>query len=266
MPSRERLYRTEAIVLRRSDWGEADRLLTLFTPELGKLRVLAKGVRRLRSRKAGHLELFTRSNLLVAKGRDLHIVTQAETVDAYRPARDDLLRTTYACYVAELVDQFTLDGAENRPLYNLLAQALGWVGSSHDLAATARYVELAVLDLVGYRPELFRCVRRGEAVQAEDQFFSVSEGGAVCPRCGPGQVAGVQPISMSALKFLRYFQTSPYLTAMAASVRPAVHVELERVMLRYLTHQLERRLKSVDFLRRVRLPVADSSEPVTAEA
>lgn len=267
MPSRERLYRTEAIVLRRSDWGEADRLLTLITPGLGKIRALAKGVRRLRSRKAGHLELFTRSALLIAKGRDLDIVTQAETLDAYRPAREELVRATYACYLAELVDQFTLDGTENRLLYQLLADALGWVGASTDLAASARFVELRILDLVGYRPELFRCVRRGEAIQAEDQFFSVSEGGVVCPRCGPGQVPGVQPISMSALKFLRYYQSSPYAMAMAASLRPSVHAEMERVTLRYITHQLERQLKSVDFLRRVRLPVpGPSPEPHAAQA
>ncbi|MBI4630353.1 MAG: DNA repair protein RecO [Chloroflexi bacterium] len=92
MPSRERTFRTEAIVLRRKDFGEADRILTLFTPELGKIRAVAKGIRKPASRKAGHLELYTRSRLLVAKGRDMDIVTQAETVESYRPLREDLLR------------------------------------------------------------------------------------------------------------------------------------------------------------------------------
>ncbi len=93
---RERLYRTEAVVLKRSDFGEADRLLTLYTPRLGKCRVLAKGVRRLTSRKAGHLELFTHAQLLVAKARSLDIVTQAETIDAYANLRKDLLRASRA--------------------------------------------------------------------------------------------------------------------------------------------------------------------------
>ncbi|MFQ5886561.1 MAG: DNA repair protein RecO, partial [Anaerolineae bacterium] len=84
---RERLYRAEAIVLRRMNLGEADRLLTLYTPEWGKIRVVAKGVRKPTSRKAGHLELFTHSRLLIAKGRSLDIVTQAETITPFLPLR-----------------------------------------------------------------------------------------------------------------------------------------------------------------------------------
>ena len=96
MPARDRTYRTEAVVLRRKDFGEADRVLTLLTPEHGKVRVVAKGIRKPASRKAGHLDLFMRSKLLVAKGRDLDIITQAETMSAYRPLREYLLRGAYA--------------------------------------------------------------------------------------------------------------------------------------------------------------------------
>ncbi|HEX9029302.1 MAG TPA: DNA repair protein RecO, partial [Anaerolineales bacterium] len=80
MPPRERSFRVEAIVLRHQDWGEADRLLSLYTPDMGKVRTIAKGVRKMRSRKAGHLEPFTRSSLLMARGRDMLIITQAETL------------------------------------------------------------------------------------------------------------------------------------------------------------------------------------------
>ena len=94
----------EAVVLRHSNWGEADRLLSLFSREAGKLRAVAKGARKIRSRKAGHLEPFTRVRLMLAHGRDFWIVTQAETVDAYLPLREDLLRTAYGAYVLELLD------------------------------------------------------------------------------------------------------------------------------------------------------------------
>lgn len=258
MPSRERVYRTEALVLRRSDWGEADRLLTLFTPERGKLRALAKGVRKLHSRKSGHLELFSRSALLIAKGRDLDIVTQAETVDAYRPVRDDLQRAATACYLMELVDRFTADGSENRALYDLAVAALGWIGAAAMPAATTRYVELHLLEHAGFKPELFHCVGCGRTIQAEDQFFSPSLGGAVCPQCGP-TAAEAGPISMPALKLMRYFQTHTYdaaAEAITALARPGVEIEVERALQRYITYHLERRLKSVDFLRRVRAEAA----------
>lgn len=163
VPARERTYRTEAIVLRRKDFGEADRILTLYTPARGKVRAIAKGIRKPRSRKAGHLELFTRSQLLLATGRDLDIVTQAEMVDAYRPLREELLRGAYAGYLVELLDRFTPDAEENDELYSLLREGLTWASTAPDLALAARYYELQLLGLAGYQPQLQRCLEIGRA-------------------------------------------------------------------------------------------------------
>jgi DNA repair protein RecO (recombination protein O) len=255
VPPRERTYRTEAIVLRRKDFGEADRVLTLLTPELGKVRAVAKGIRKPRSRKAGHLELFTCSRLLVAKGRDLDIVTQAETVQAYRPLREGLLRGAYAAYAVELLDKFTPDAQENRELYELLRAALGWLCDAPDLALalTMRYYELHVLGLAGFQPQLRQCVVCGRALVAEDQFFSAAEGGAVCARCGKERTAhGLLPISMDALRYLRYLQANSYPRVRALKIRPGVLAEVEHVLARYITHILERQLKSVEFLKLIR--------------
>ncbi|MBM4425009.1 MAG: DNA repair protein RecO [Chloroflexi bacterium] len=251
MPSRERTFRTEAIVLRRKDFGEADRVLTLFTPEAGKIRAIAKGVRKPASRKAGHLELYTRSNVLLAKGRDMDIITQAETVQAYRPLREDLLRSTYGSYCIELLDQFTPDEAENKPLYDLLTQALGWLAEARDLALATRYYELQLLGMAGYQLELFYCVVKGEKIAAEDQFFSPAEGGAVCPACGENR-QGAFPISLNALKVLRFMIRSPYDALRELKLSASAHHELERVTQRTITYHLERQLKSVEFLKQVR--------------
>jgi DNA repair protein RecO (recombination protein O) len=251
VPARERTYRTEAIVLRRKDFGEADRVLTLFTPELGKVRVVAKGIRKPRSRKAGHLELFTCSRLLLAKGRDLDVITQAETVRAYRPLREDLLRGAYAAYAVELLDRFMPDEQENAELYALLREMLGWLCGPHDLALTARYYELQLLGLAGFQPELRQCVAAGEKIVAEDQFFSPEAGGVVCPRCGEN-LPGSLPISLSALKVMRYFQAKDFAAALAVKVRPVVQAEVEHLLFLYIRHILERQLKSVDFLKLIR--------------
>ena len=209
MPSRERTFRTEAIVLRRKDFGEADRILTLFTPESGKIRAIAKGIRKPRSRKAGHLELYTRSNLLLAKGREMDIVTQAVTVESYRPLREDLLRSTYGSYCVDLLDKFTPDEAENKSLYDLLAKALGWLADARDLALATRYYELQLLGMAGYQLELFYCVVKGEKIAAEAQFFSPAGGGVVCPKCGEKH-DGILPMSLNALKVLRHMIRNPY--------------------------------------------------------
>ncbi len=96
-------------MLRHADYGEADRLLTLYTRQLGKTRALAKGARKIASRKAGHIEPFTHVKLQLAKGRDMPLVTQADTVDAYQALREDLILTSQAAYVLELLDRFTYE-------------------------------------------------------------------------------------------------------------------------------------------------------------
>jgi DNA repair protein RecO (recombination protein O) len=254
---RERTYRTEAIVLRRKDIGEADRILTLFTPQRGKVRAVAKGIRKPRSRKAGHLELFTCTRLLLAVGRDLDIITQAEVLDPYRPLRDDLLRNAYGAYMVELLDRFTPDAEENAELYDLLRQGLTWAATADHLGLAARYYELHLLGLAGYQPQLRRCVVCGRELAAEDQYFSALEGGVVCPSCAKegamGQGApGRLRLSLAALKLLRYMQGNPYAKVAALSVSSRTQTEVEFLLARYITETLERQLKSVEFLKLIR--------------
>ena len=204
-----RSIRTEAIVLRQQVFGEADRILTLLTPNRGKVAAIAKGVRRISSRKAGHLDLFMRADVLLSIGRNLDIINQAQSIDSFRLLREDLLRSSYASYCVELLDRFTPDGETNHELYRLLADTLSRVNGSDDLALTARYYELHLLTIVGFRPELEHCLGAGELVKPEDQYFDSLSGGVLCPRCG-SQRPGARPISMSALKVMRFLQRSTY--------------------------------------------------------
>lgn len=251
MPRAERNIRVESIVLRHRDWGEADRLLVLYTRERGKLRAVAKGVRRLRSRKAGHLQPFTRVTLMLAAGRDLWIVTQAEAVDVYLPIREDLLLTGYAAYVVELLDRFTFEEGENRLLFQLLADTLKRIASEPEVETAVRYYELHLLDLLGFRPELFECVSCHAPILPENQFFSNLLGGAVCPKC-QARVPDAYPVSMTALKFMRHYLRSSYAVARRAVAPPGPHSEIEALLQRYLTYLLERGLKTPSFLREIR--------------
>jgi DNA repair protein RecO (recombination protein O) len=264
VPFRHRTYRTEAIVLRRKDIGEADRILTLLTPGGGKVRVIAKGIRKPRSRKAGHLELFTRTKLLLAVGHDLDIITQAEVVDAYRPVREDLLRSAYAGYMVELLDRFTPDAQENPDLYELLTQGLEWAATARDLGLAARAYELHLLSEAGFQPQLYRCIACGRALLPEDQFFSAHGGGVVCALCGVPHAqperdpleghlrAGLLPLSLGALKVLRFMQSNPYPKVAALNISAATQSQIEYLMARYITVILERQLKSVEFLKLIR--------------
>lgn len=251
MADRFRSQRVEAIILRHIDWGEADRLLWILTRQMGKLRVVAKGVRKPRSRKAGHLEPFIRAHLQLAWGRDMHIVTQAETISPHLTLREDLVRMGYAAYVVELLDRFTYEEGEHQPLYRLLADTLERLNEEPEPLFAVRYYEVRLLELIGFRPQLLQCIRCETEIKPEDQFFSPELGGVLCPRCGRGY-PGARPITMSALKTLRHFQRSGYSEARRLHLSGTVAHELENLMGHYLTYLLERNLNTPAFIRRVR--------------
>jgi DNA repair protein RecO (recombination protein O) len=264
MSRRQRVYRTEVIVLRRTDFGEADRLLTVLTPERGKLRLVAKGVRKPTSRKSGHVELFSYGQFLVAMGRDLDIVTQAETLEPFLALREDLMRTTYAYYMAELADAFSAERDENQPLFDLLKDALGWLceidtgangssdqGLARALPLLARYYELHLLALAGYQPQLFVCGGCKKQLEPETNYLSAPGGGVYCRRCGFDRV-GASELSVNALKVLRFLQTCDWETCQWLRLSPATLAETERVLHHYITYHLERSLKTVDFIHRLR--------------
>src|SRR5574340_17140 len=246
MTRQERTIKVEAVVLRHTDWGEADRILGIYTREAGKLRAIVKGARKLQSRKAGHLEPFTRVQLMLARGRDLWIITQAETVDAFLPLREDLQRIGQASYVVELLDRFSYEEGPNRLMYSLLVDTLGRLAGVDEPFLAVRYYELHMLDLLGFRPELVNCVRCGGLIQAQDQFYSVLLGGILCPNCGPFELSA-RAISVQALKFLRHIQRSSFTAAAKAQIPPSIQSEMEAVLQNFMTFHLERTLNSPAF-------------------
>ncbi len=246
----ERLYRTEAIVLRERDYAEADRILTLLTPN-GKLTAIARGIRRAISRKAGQLILFARAQLLLARGRELDTITQAESLETYEGLRQDLVRFGYACYVGELVERLAQEEEENRPLYDLVNETLRHIAEGRDPRLWTRYFELRLLSLGGYRPELFTCVGCGRALAPETNFFSLEQGGLLCPTCGAANPRA-KAVSVNAQKVLRYLQTHDEAEVAVLSLTPATHAEVEGLLQAYLEYTLERELRSATFLERLR--------------
>jgi DNA repair protein RecO (recombination protein O) len=251
MPKPIHTLRAEVIVLRHTDWGEADRLLVLYSRENGKLRAIAKGIRKIHSRKAGHLEPFTRAAVLLAHGRDFWIVTQAETVDSYPAFKEDLVRLGYASFIVELLDRFTYEEGENRALYQLLVETLKYAASEGDAFNAVLYYQVRLLDLLGFRPLLFECARCGKEIKQQDQFFSALDGGVVCPECSRG-LQGGKPVSMRALRILRHYQRSSYEEARRVNIAGVVRSELETLLQYDFTYLLERGLNTPDFLKKVR--------------
>lgn len=246
---RERVYRTEAIVIRRSDFGEADRLLTLITPQ-GKRRVIAKGARKTTSRLAGHIELFTHTTLLLAVGRNLDIVTQSTILHSFDTLRGDLRRIGAAYYAAELIDRLTEEEDENRPAFALLAAALAALDTTRNVDLVLRFYELHLLGYLGYRPHLYHCAICQEPLTEAADSFSLSAGGVLCPNCAPGDRSALA-MSLNAFKLLRFLQAQPLEAIERLNISPIVRAEVEQLLRAYIRRILERDLKSVAFLEEV---------------
>jgi DNA repair protein RecO (recombination protein O) len=253
---RPRVYKTQAIVLRQRKLGEADKIVTLYTAHGGKVDAVAKGVRRTKSRLAGHLEPLTLGSYLLAEGRELDIVTQAETVDAFAAMRDDLERVSRGLYCAELVERLTPERSEGNPIFRLLQQTLGYLSTeaSYDLAV--RRFELRLLGELGYHPALINCAVCDRRLEPVENYWSVSAGGAVCPTCSDESLR-LAPLSLNALKMLRLLARAPFEEAARVRISGHLAAELESDLTDYVRYVLERDVRSARFVETLRtLPTA----------
>ena len=236
---RQRLYRTEIIVIKRIDVGEADKILTLYTPHRGKVRAIAKGVRRPESHLAGNVELFVRANALLARGRNLDIVTQAETLDAYKGMRTELVRMETAFYLGELLDGLTEEGLPNEAAYALLTECLTALAAGADPEHIARYYECRLLTCMGYRLELSECVNCRRPLEPVTNRFSAAAGGVLCPDCQTADPAA-QSLSVNALKVFRLIAREPLTALLRVRLSPELRAELEAVGHATVRQHLER--------------------------
>jgi DNA repair protein RecO (recombination protein O) len=242
-----RVYKTTGIVLRQRRLGEADKILIILTPNLGKLEAVAKGVRRPRSKLAGHVEPLTHTSFLIAQGRTLDIVTQAQGIDVFLPLREDLERLGRALYAVELADRFTAERQESYPIFRLLLETLRRLAEQPDLDTVLRYYEMRLLDYAGFRPQLDRCVSCGAALEPTTNYWSASGGGVLCP-ASVAEEELARPLSVNALKVLRLMQGSSFAEVARVAIPPSLAAELERHLWEYLRYVLERDIRSADFI------------------
>jgi len=252
MPPLPRVYATPAIVLRQRKLGDADKILTLYTARRGKVDAVAKGVRKARSRLAGHVEPLTHATFMLARGKTLDIVTQVQTIESFRSLRDDLDRLSRAVYACELLDQFTEPQEEHFDLYRLLLDTLRRIATRDEIDMPLRYFEMALLDEMGYRPELEDCVGCRRPLAAEMNYWNAGAGGVACPLCRAAE-ATLRAISPNALKVLRLLLHGSFADVAGVRIDASLAVELERALLEYVRWVLERDVRSaglIDVLRR----------------
>lgn len=249
-PSRERVYHTDAIILTRFDLGEADRILSVLTPTLGKLRVIAKGVRRPTSRFASHTELLSLTHLTLAKGRDLDVVSGAQLRSGHWSVRDDLDALGSASHCVELIETLVQERDSHPALYRALRSALELLDSGANPRLIGRWFELTVLAAVGFRPSLYQCVSCARDVDAEPNLLSGRSGGMLCPNCRSADVQA-PALGVAAQKLLRVLDRDGITTALRLTVPDEVIAEMGDALHAFTKHHLERDMRSLRVLRRV---------------
>jgi len=222
-------YPADAVVLRRLDYGEADRILTLLTREHGKLAVIAKGSRRAKARMGNGLDLFTRSQMMLAKGRNLDVVAQAERRGDVRNISGDL----HDVFELVVLTIERLNAPERSP------------------RAEGAWFLMRILELLGYQPQLVDCASCNEALPEAAAWFSPLLGGLLCRKCGAHDQAG-SPVSVNGLKVLRVMAAGD--AALYDRLRLSVDLlhEVEQALEAQLEYHLDRHLKSIEFIRSIR--------------
>lgn len=242
------VYKAEGIVIRRTNLGEADRLITLFCRDQGKVVAVAKGARKLKSRFAGRLELFSHVRVLLAVGRTLDVVSQVEVVGAFGPLREDLDRLGFAAYAVELVDRATADREPSPEIFNNLRVALELMEHT-DPELVALWFALHLLAYSGYAPAMDRCQVCGRPVQGGAPF-SYALGGVLCEADHHRDPDAV-PASAGVLGAMGYLQHAEPAALGRLVLDRRLRAEAGGLLQRYAEYRLETKLKAPGVIRRL---------------
>lgn len=231
------LYRDEGVVLRTLRLGEADRIVTIATPDHGKVRAVAKGVRRTKSRIGARVEPLTHVTLLLWKGRELDVITGVEVLDPFRALRSDLDRSMSAMTMLEIVDQVAVEAHPMPEIFNMLVRALRTL-EEHPSPALLGAFCWKLLALEGLGPRVDACTRCETAGPLV--AFDAGEGGFLCHACRRGQA-----VSADAFELVRLVLSGGLSRALAAGAEdPSSAAEIEHLGLAALEHHLDRRLRT----------------------
>ena len=243
-------FKTSAIIIKTLDYGESDRIITLYTSDFGKIKGIAKGAKRSRRRFSNALELFTLSRLIFFDKREWGLVRLegCDIVDAFPAIRDDIRKIAFGCYFAELVDEMTAEREVNPDLFKALRTFLSLLSDGETNTQILRVFEIRLLSLLGYRPELNRCLRCNEPFEpGEGARFSVKKGGLLCEKCSRGYIDLI-PVSLGTAKMLNLAVEMELSNVHRLKFSKQALSEGEAILSAFIQYHTNKELKSKKFL------------------
>ncbi|SHM05983.1 DNA replication and repair protein RecO [Caldanaerovirga acetigignens] len=243
------VYTTEAIVVGYRDFREADRILTLFSPERGKIHAVARGVRQPRSPLMAGTQLFSYSKFLLVEGKNLDSVSQCELKESFFKIREDLDRMAYGAYFAELLRISTRECEKSEEVFRFFLKTLFLLEVWEDLKIMARTFELKLMALQGFKPQIFCCVNCG-GKGLEKVWFSSILGGTLCEKCKSKDNKAIK-ISKEALSVMRQILKKRFEELIELKLSEDIKNELKEAILDFVLHQLERKPRTLCFLEEI---------------
>ena len=244
---RSRTLKTQAIILRSFEDGEADRTVIILTPEVGKLKARVRGARKINSRLGGHTDLLNLTNLNVGLGNHSNVITAADSLNSFVNLKSNLERLAIAIYLAELMNALIPEGVPHRSIFFLLLNALEELNKNKDPLIISRYLELKALEETGYKQELYRCVLCNTNIQPNQHSYVPSFGGVVCSECtvNPSELC---TLSLNSLKVLRHFDRNRLSDALSIHLDNHIEYEIEKILEQSITWILEKQSKARKFV------------------
>jgi DNA repair protein RecO (recombination protein O) len=250
------IYKEEAIILRSMPFGEADRILTLFTRGAGKVAAIAKGVRKPTSRLRGAVQLFSHTHLVLYGGKTLDTITQGDSDETFSFIEQDLDRLAAASCFAELVDRLTMERQPQPKLFQLLLTAMRTLEGA-DPELLGRIFEAKLLDALGYRPQFEGCVMghhddrqvlQSGGTIAGPVWFSIERGGVLCPACA-ANCPGALTLSPPTVAALTFFLRSPLDRAVRVRMEKRNRLELASFLHSFICYHGDVKPRSWQFAR-----------------
>jgi DNA repair protein RecO (recombination protein O) len=242
-----KLIRTQGVVLRYVNRNEADRILTVLSPKLGKITVLARGCRKPKSKFLAFSQLFCYGDLILQPYREIFILNQAEVLNSHFDIRNDVIRLSYAVYMANLTEETATSGESNFPLFKLLLNGLAFISyADRDPGDLVLIYELKLLSLIGYRPSLESCIICGDDFSGRLQF-NLENGGIACGKCSAAGYAGIS-VSSDTIKTMDTILNTDYKNSAVIPISPQVKEEMNRILPVYIEQKLQVLIKSRNFI------------------
>lgn len=245
-------YKTKGIIIKRSDLGEADKIITAFSDSDGKIKGKAKGIRFVLAKNAGHLELFNYSDLMMVKSQgEIEKIATASTIESFQNIRKDLKKTALAYYFCELVDTLTVLKEKNKKIFELLLGSLRFLDKNGKKELFSDYFKLNLLSFLGYKPELSFCVHCRKKLEPIDNYFSSPFGGLLCPNCFFKYAKKGVKISKNGVKILRALLSYDLEIINRLKIDLKPEKEVKEVTDNFVRYIAEKEFKSVKFMEKL---------------